>query len=248
MEKTTKATPDLLKALQAHLAASWGMKATLASPDEAGAEFVRNALSRAVPALEKVGLPARDVTTVIVRGNGSANGHACLVEGRPVAWFAAEGYPTQARADAFVPHELIHAVHYSLSPGYAFDTTGQKNESGRQLVTEGVATALTASSMGISIEEALWGDAMRPETVRQWMGAIEDALPGRAASLIENWDKDAGELFHANDPTDPFRYRAGYAIGAKAAMRVMEKRALSPLALLSLSRPTLDGWIKEALA
>ncbi|OGL66918.1 hypothetical protein A2856_00220 [Candidatus Uhrbacteria bacterium RIFCSPHIGHO2_01_FULL_63_20] len=238
---------ELFPKLQAHLSACWGFDAQPASPSDAGFDFVQRSIVKARLALERIGLPADEVRTMIIRGNGSANGHACLIDGKPVAWFAAEGYPTQERADAFVPHEIIHAIHYPLCHDYAFDTKEKKNELGRQLVTEGIATVLTAQAMDIPLEQALWADVQTIEATKRWMETISSDLPKRASSIRERWNEDAGEWFLANDPSDPFRYRAGYAIGAMTIDRVMRGQKLSPNALLSLPRTTLDELVRNAL-
>ncbi len=238
---------SVFKDLQKHLKKCWNLTAQPAESAMPGFGFIEQVIALTLPALLKMNLPADRITPIIIRGDSSANGHGCLINDKPVAWFAAECYASQSRADAFVPHEIIHAIHYSLSPEYAFTTRKEKNELGRQLVTEGIATLLTAQSMNIALEDALWSDAQTHEATRGWMSSIAKQLPQKCAELVEQWKEDAGDLFFANDPADPFRYRAGYAIGTWAALHVVKEQSLSPLTLLSLSRKQLDGYIQGAL-
>lgn len=103
------------------------------------------------------GLDTRYITALLVHGNGAANGHAYLHKVNTYAWFAVECYQSQLETEVFVMHELVHAIHYKVSPGVYFTTADEKAQLSRQLIAEGVATYITCEVLGISDAEALWG-------------------------------------------------------------------------------------------
>jgi hypothetical protein len=181
-------------------------------------ELVIKNLAAANDRLRKNGFSTEDVRTILFVGNNSANGHAFLDNGKPIAWFAIECFKSELEAKVFTMHEVIHALHYSARPEFYFTNIEKKNSISRQLITEGIATYITKDLLNLSDEAALWADAIPAEQIHSWMNACRNSeieLLQFVAANFESSDPSI-ELFYAANPNDIFSYRAGYYVGLKA--------------------------------
>ncbi len=199
--------------------------------------------------LREQGFSTEDMQVILLVGNHSANGHALLDGGSPVAWFAIECFESELEAKIFTMHELIHALHYAARPEFAFENTEQKQNLSRQLITEGIATYLTKRLWNVTDETALWANKLPAEQRDSWMAACkhsEKELFKFAAARFESSDPSI-ELFYSANPDDIYSYRAGYYIGLKLIESIASKNDFSYRNLLSVPMDEMKRLIWNEL-
>jgi hypothetical protein len=167
--------------------------------------------------LQENGFLTEDLSAILFVGDHSANGHAFLDNGKPVAWFAIECFATELEAKIFTLHELIHALHYAARPEFAFNTMEQKRYVSRQLISEGIATYLTKRLWNVNDDVALWADKLSPAQLHSWMTACQNSEKELFQFVAANFDSSdpSIHIFHAANPKDIYSYRAGYYAGLK---------------------------------
>ncbi|MFZ1685064.1 MAG: hypothetical protein WAU88_13195 [Candidatus Zixiibacteriota bacterium] len=182
---------------------------------------------------------------ILFVGEGTSNGHAFVDDNRVIVWIPIETYTTDSRARVFLMHELIHGLHYHHSPEFGFRDHRTKNLLGRQLITEGLSTLLTADILGIPHDEALWADYLAPEARGNWMRECA----ARKAELFQycrshfHESDDECALFMANDPNDVMRYRAGYYAGLTVLKDLCATDDCPSSRLLKIGRPALEKLV-----
>ncbi|MCK5124733.1 MAG: hypothetical protein KAR42_00610 [candidate division Zixibacteria bacterium] len=188
----------------------------------------------------QAGFDLSDLELILFIGKGTSNGHAMRLDNRFVVWLTVETYTSEMLAKIFVAHEIIHALHYTASPEFYFNTKDEQEDFGRQLITEGIATFLTQKLLDVTELEALWADYLLPEDAERWLNdcrAMENEL---SAYCIEQWvsnsDSNNPAFFRADNPDNLFEFRAGYYIGTRIIARLFEQNSLTPKQLLSISR------------
>jgi len=219
--------------------------------DEVNAK--RQLVLQSLPHIEQkflhAGLSLDAVEVILFVGQGTANGHAFLQNGKPIVWIALESYHSQQQVDIFVTHELVHGLHYAQHPEFVFSSQIEKANLGRQLMTEGVASVLTQDLLGCSFENALWADFLSQNNIASWMQSCryqEQAL-GRYA--LDHWIDHSGaaiDLFFANNPHNIWQYRAGYYLGASWVRAIQRQNHLMPAQLLSVPRNELEDKMRKA--
>ena len=216
---------------------------------ERGARLVTQALRESEKLLQLAGHSTENIQAVLMVGAGGANGHAFLRRGSPIAWFAVESYTSVLQAKVFVMHELVHALHYGLSPEYAFRCSEEKNLVWRQLITEGIATSLTKRLWSIRDEEALWADTLPTEQCRRWMLECQHSKQELFEFALRNFYSCDPRLalFYAQDSDDIFSFRAGYYVALKLVEDAAFRHHLSDRDLLRIKTGPMKAWIEEAL-
>jgi len=189
-------------------------------------------------AFAKRGLDVSDLTVALFVGKNTSNGHAFLDGDRWVIWLPVETYTSNALARVFIAHEIAHALHYRMSPDFYFRDHESKNHLGRQLITEGLATYVTAEVLGISDVEALWADYLSEEKSEAWMSECRGRETELRDYCREHFDEsipDCG-LFMANDPGDVMHFRAGYLVGLELVRQAAYREKFDLPNLLTLGR------------
>jgi hypothetical protein len=194
-------------------------------------------------------LSIRELTVVLFVGGDTSNGHAFLDGDRCVVWIPVETYATDHRAHIFLTHEIIHGLHYSRAREFFFQDELSKNQLGRQLITEGVATFLTAQILGVSEQEALWADYLTPEQFGSWLVECQMREPELRAFFREHFFESMVEpaLFQANNPADVVNYRAGYFVGLAVVRNLLDREKLSLQDLLELPRQQFESFALREL-
>ena len=193
-------------------------------------------LSEADARLRKNEFLTEDVSAILFVGNNSANGHAFLDDGNPVAWFAIECFESELEAKIFIMHELIHALHYAACPEFAFENAEQQKNISRQIITEGIATYLTKRLWNVTDETALWADKIPTEQLHSWMVACKNSkkeLFQFVAAHFELSDPSI-EIFYTVSSEDIYSYRAGYYAGLKLIESIAYKYDFSNMDLLNI--------------
>jgi len=183
-------------------------------------------------------------------GVDTSNGHAYRQGDRFRVWLPIESYRTEKLIDVFITHEMLHALHYEASPTFYFADTREKDNLGRQLMTEGIATCLTQRLLGTDDLTALWADFLPRDRGQEWLRECEARSPELVGLLRRNFDlsSDAISMFHAADPLDIRRYRAGYYVGLRLIEELMTEKRLTAGQLLQLERSALSRDIKTRMS
>jgi len=186
---------------------------------------------------------------VLFVGGNTSNGHAFLDRDQWVVWIPVETYRTDQLARIFITHEVVHGLHYSLTPEFYFSDESSKNHLGRQIITEGVATFLTAQVLGVSDRDALWADYLSAEKYNLWLQECQRRTPELGAMCRSRFLQSTPELgiFKIIDPTDILTFRAGYFVGLSLVQNVSEKEKLGPTDLLTLDRHQFEKFVLREL-
>ncbi|MBI1908021.1 hypothetical protein HYS28_01210 [Candidatus Uhrbacteria bacterium] len=179
---------------------------------------------------------------VALLGNGTASGHAVMLDGAGYAWIALEAYTTRKQVEVFMTHELAHAIHYRTSPEWYPSTRDAYFRTGRAVFTEGLASFVTMRALGISEGDALWADYRPAAWVHDWMTSL-------AASEHEAWQRLRGTwaatadatLLTANDDAPHVHNRAGYFYGMRLAAQLAQQMSIREL--LSLHPAEVASFI-----
>lgn len=211
--------------------------------------LVIGAVSSLGPVFEQHGFPLGEFELILMVGQRTSNGHAFRRGDRFAAWVALESYHTQLLAEIFVAHEIIHQLHYQLQPGFFFSTRAEQQDPIRLLMTEGVASYLTARLLGCDAGAALWADYLNPAELTAWMTNCQQNT-SRLARCFEKClaAGDPHDLFVLADPADIYRNRGGYYLGLQVVAAVSDNLHLAPADLLNMSHNRLAGLIRHELA
>jgi hypothetical protein len=206
-------------------------------------------IADATELLEMRGFSTEAITAVLFVGNHTANGHAFLDHGKPIAWFAMECFDSRLEAKIFTMHELIHAVHYAICPEFAFDTTEQQHNISRQLITEGVATYLTKRLWNTTDDVALWADRLSRKRLHSWMDTCRNSERELFQYIAANFESSDStiKIFHSADPEDIYSYRAGYYAGLKVIESIASKYDFSERDLLNIPLQEMKRLVWDEL-
>ncbi len=195
--------------------------------------------------LDERNLDHRKIRIVYFIGVGTTNGHAFRMKDEFYVWIPLEAYTSKKLVEVFVTHELAHALHYQSSPSFYFESPHDKIRLSRLLITEGLATYLTRELMGLSDLEALWADYLNAAAARAWWDECKSREPQLFVKIADTYFKsDPGqELFHANDRSDAFKFRAGYYAGLKLVGQYAKIHGLTIAELLEQKRDRFERGI-----
>jgi uncharacterized protein YjaZ len=175
-----------------------------------------------------------ELRVVLFVGMDVSNGHAFVDAGEVVVWLPVEGYNTAEDVRVFVTHEIVHALQYKKNSEFVFGSKEEKNNLFRELVTEGLATYASQKILGISEKDALWSDYMSDEKYLEWHKTIMNKFAELSRTMKEN--DLSGTLFRADNPDNPFEYRAGYYLGYEFIKVLADEKKLSLAQLFDLSK------------
>lgn len=186
---------------------------------------------------------------ILFVGVGTTNGHAFFDDNQFKIWIPIESYTTELYTKVFLTHEIIHAVHYTSSPSFYFDSLDEKNHIGRQLITEGIATYLTHKLLGLTQAESLWADHLTKEQFNSWASSCQKNMEKLKNIVSDNFDSvnHGLEIFYANDSDDIFKFRSGYYLGYKLIEEIIEKQNLCYEALMKINKKEMFLFAREYL-
>lgn len=125
---------------------------------------------------------------------------------------------------SFLVHELLHAIHYSLTPEMYFRNHKSESESVlKRMITEGIATYLTSHYTEETDEDVYWLGYLDHEGINQWKSRC-DQMREEASIRIKNlldkgiWKEDYQyEFYSVIDPDNLWRGRLAYFYGSEIA-------------------------------
>jgi len=250
LEEYERQFPELFK----HYFTYWGSRksftATLGEE-----EVLKRAMliKQCLPTIEqcflKNALDTSKLDVVLFVGGGWTNGHAFEHRGKFIVWLPIEGYETKRQVLAFVPHEIVHALHYAHSFAFYFQDKEEKERLSRLLIAEGIATAISARVMGITDGEALWADYLSESQKQSWVKKCKKRKSELYAYALKHFSSSAhSQLFYTGDPTDILKNRAGYFIGNELIKGLVQSKKLTAQELLSLPRKRFERETRGLLA
>ncbi|MDD4051387.1 MAG: DUF2268 domain-containing putative Zn-dependent protease [candidate division Zixibacteria bacterium] len=212
-------------------------------------DLVTAGLDRIEIRFAQAGFDIADLTVVLFVGTHTSNGHAFKDHDEFIVWLPVETYTTPLLVDVFVAHEIIHALHYAAEQRFYFEDAVEKQSVCRQLITEGVATYLTAVVLGVDEATALWADHLDQPRLADWMQQCQDRRADLARFLVEHYHSSDPEIgiFVVDDPDNIFHFRAGYYIGLEVVKSILDEHNLTPPRLLSLPRSTFGDAVLRKL-
>ncbi len=210
---------------------------------------VRNVLLQIESRFCNIGLDLTQMQIVLFVGGNTSNGHAFMRANQPIVWLPVETYATDHRALIFIAHEIIHGLHYAAAPEFMFSDVESKNDIGRQLITEGLATYLTTTILNVAELHALWADYLSESEASRWLADCREQYPALAEWFLNHFHESilGCEIFQANGPTDIWRHRAGYYVGLDVVRAIAERRRCSASGLLEIPRGEFEEEVIEQL-
>lgn len=212
-------------------------------------KMVRNRLPNIEEKLKESKFDIGNLKIVLMVGQGTTNGHAFNHNGEFLVFLPIEGYHTDNQVNIFVTHEIFHALHYTKRPEFFFNKIEEKENFARQLITEGLASYLTKTTLNISDQETLWSDYISEKEARKWLEDCENELTvlfSEAKEMIRSGTRNS-EIFFSNDSTNIRKYRAGYFVGLKIIEKVVLVRNLETHELINMPREKFERFILENL-
>jgi hypothetical protein len=211
---------------------------------------VLNSLRRVEARFARQGFDLSELEAALFVGGNTSNGHAFLSDEKCIVWFPVETYTSDLLADIFVAHEICHSLHYLAMPDFCFVDELTRDHVGRQLITEGLATFLTAELIGVPDKEALWADYLSDSQYETWLQQCNRRLAELCSFCRDHFHDSVPSLglFVLDDFNDVSRCRAGYLIGMRAVRSVAERQRLTVPDLLELSRQHFEQLVFEELS
>jgi len=212
-------------------------------------QLIKQAINKIEKILTKQKIKHANLKIILFIGQNTTNGHAFNDNGEFAIWIPLEAYTTNKQAEIFIAHEIVHCLHYKLQPEFYFSDVEEKNNTGRQLMTEGIATIITKTIESLADSEVLWADYLTREKIIEWLENCEKKYNNLAKLVLEHWDKpDIAEIFMANDPKNILAYRGGYYLALKIIEKIVIKEKLSPIGLLQIPRNELNKKFLQYLS
>ncbi|MBI2590246.1 hypothetical protein HYW32_04505 [Candidatus Berkelbacteria bacterium] len=197
--------------------------------------------------LQSAGLNTSGFTTVLLVGQQCTNGHAFRQEDRFIVWLPIEAYNTTQEVDIFITHEIVHALHYTAVPDFYFTTKQEKDNTLRQLVTEGIATYVSETAWGVDEATALWANSIPVDARQHWMAQCAGRLKELCWFSLAHINESSAGFFQANNPSDIFSYRAGYYVGLQIIKQAVRQMQLTPSQLLQISKTKWKEFVLQGL-
>lgn len=215
------------------------------------AERVRSELHHIENSFQNAGLGLDETEIVLFVGKKCSNGHVFKDQNRFFTWIPVETYPSRCSVSVFVTHELVHALHYEMTPSFFFDDLETKNHVGRQLITEGIATFLTAEILEVDDLTALWADYLPTEWLQKWMAKRSRNVVTLSQWALDNFDTSYEDNdffnYYGLDNEDLLSSRSGYFLGNEVLKEVKQQYKLDAKDILGLNRNELEVFVKESL-
>jgi uncharacterized protein YjaZ len=181
-------------------------------------------------------------------GQNYTNGHVFRHGDVFKTFLPIEGYKTDVQVKVFVPHEILHAIHYQIQPVFYFENKTEKELFSRMLITEGLATLLTREIMGLSDKQALWADYLNESELDSWMEKCKDNFTDLCRFAVEHfYSSEHSEMFYNGGKKGTFKNREGYYLGMIVLEKVVRKQNMEYKKLLTLPRHSLEAMVLEEL-
>lgn len=115
-----------------------------------------------------------EIGLIIFIGNGNIDGHCIILDNYSYVFVGLEAIILRSNKnfnlDAFLSHEIIHAVHYNLNKEfYPKNYNSIEDKYLKPLIAEGFATFMSMYIFGISENLAYWLGFLESDEVSEWI-------------------------------------------------------------------------------
>lgn len=218
-----------------------------------GRDLIRQALNEIEERFMINNIETKNLSLVLFVGQGASNGHVFKDREKFVVWIPVECYKTIKQARVFVTHEIVHSVHYSLSPDFYFENARDKRQISRQLITEGIATWLTMKILHVDEGAALWADYLSKRDVSLWLNECRQREKELLNLVYESFRSTSPRIsiFNYGEASDITGNRAGYFVGLKLVEGLALKHRLNSREILRIPGEKFEeialNWISNEL-
>lgn len=210
--------PTIEVALRRNISELWECVLQHSTPESARWELQAEAVAAIKSMIRTVDLPLRSgsgTILLLLPDVAAIDGHAFLHEGRGVAFYLVKRSRSMLYHRVFALHEVLHAIHYSSQPEFAFNTREWKRNTGRQFISEGISTALSAKLLECNLDDSLWADALPMDERDAWMHTCRSARRLLSDLVRDSFDSSVpAGLFEFAPKQSPLKNRGGYWLGA----------------------------------
>lgn len=176
-------------------------------------------------------------------GDCSFDGHGILIDEKPYVFFDLNAVIPRLdiyNFKAFITHEILHSIHYSLNPDFYrgnYCTVEEKYL--KLLLSEGIATHLSYIISQEKIEDTYWFGYLDTRQVWDWVKNCEKMKDDIGVNLYRAIDAGKldsslyNRLFGIEDFTKPTSYRTGYYYGAEIVGSVLVEKDINDVLTLN---------------
>lgn len=186
-----------------------------------------------------------DIDIITFFGDCSYDGHGILIDKKPYVFFDLNAVIPRlefCNFNAFITHEMLHSIHYSLNPVFYLENHHTVEEKYfKLLLSEGIATHLSYVISKEKIEDTYWFNFLESEQVWEWIRNCEKIKDDIGTSLHGAINKDKldnplyNRLFGIEDFSMLTSYRTGYYYGAEIIRNLLMVRSISDVLTLNYS-------------
>ncbi|HEY8890334.1 MAG TPA: DUF2268 domain-containing putative Zn-dependent protease [Clostridium sp.] len=179
-----------------------------------------------------------DIGLIIFIGDGHIDGHSIFLNNSTYVFI--DLYAISSRfnkkydLEAFLSHEIIHAVHYDLNKEFYpenYNLTEDKYL--KTLIVEGMATYMSISLFGISENSAYWVGLLAKHEVNEWVCNCENMKTNIGINLKElisnrEFDKNIYDRLFCIIKSENFTsYRIGYYYGCQIVKMIYYENSIN---------------------
>lgn len=179
-------------------------------------------------------IPEIDIEGVImIYGDGSIDGHGIIVDEKAYVILDLNVIRQVAglyNLKTFLLHEMVHPLHYKLSPAFYFsEYTSVEEIYYKRLIAEGIATKLSGDCLNEPIEDVYWFGYLEKTKVDQWIDYCENhrlEISEKLKNCIETNQIDYqlyDQLFSVVDSGNMTNSRLAYYYGTKIVQNLLKK-------------------------
>jgi len=210
--------------------------------------LILSSLDNIQKSFENCDLDISELEIILMVGQKHTNGHSAKIKNKFVVFIPIEEYESKAQILTFIPHEIVHGLHYKTNPSFYFNNVEEKEHLGRLLITEGLATYVSMKVMKLKKEESLWAGYKSNEEISNWLKIYQKNREYLRKIALGNFDSHKNSLmFYTAEKGAVGKDREGYLLGLEIVEDIVKDTNASIDKLLSLGRGEFEDMVKSKL-
>lgn len=210
-----------------------------------------NIFEKRLEDLSEVGIE-NEIGLIIFIGDGNIDGHSIVIDDSTYVFVDLEAIISRygSNLEAFLSHEIIHAVHYNLNKEfYPENYKSVEDKYLKTLIEEGLATYMNMLIFGFSRNSSYWLDILKSDEVMEWVSSCEKekiSIGKKLNELIENKQYDNSlylKLFCIKKSEKLTEYRMGYYYGSEIIRKICSENSVNQVFNLKFS--DVKNYINE---
>lgn len=195
--------------------------------------------------LSKNGIKS-DIGLIIFIGDGNIDGHSINLSNSTYVFIDIYAIISRSNKnydlEAFLSHEIIHAVHYDLNKEFYpenYNLTEDKYL--KTLIVEGMATYMSISLFGIPENSAYWFGLLAKHEINEWVCNCEKMKTNIGINLKElisdsKFDKNIYDKLFCVIKSEEFTsYRIGYYYGCRIVKMIYFQNSINEVLRLEFN-------------